>query len=520
TGTPQQAAPKTLAERYAAQGIDPNEGLDPTEGQPWQVNAAAGFGKAAMDTARGVQQLFGQRSQQQIEEDRRLDAPLMADDAGLAGNIVGQTAQIAVPLPAGAALKATSWAGRAAPYVGAAARAGAFGGAQGVGEGETRAGNAGTSAALGAAGQGLASGMRAVSGGAINRMEATAAALARKAEGYGLRLSLPDLSNNSFVRTAASQMERLPFSGGTKRATGNQEAFNRQVGKEFGADASRITPDVSASAKTRLNKGFEAVTNRNNLALNTDHVAQIKTVLDEVSRLGGTDTARMVRGWANELMSKVDEAGQVHGKAYQSFDSRLGKVLKGGGEPALYLGQLRDVVRAAMDDSISAGDRAVWTMLRKQWAALKTVEPLVAKAKDGNISPQSLMNRVTADNAGKARMATDSAGNLGDLARIGQRFLKESPNSGTADRALVNLAVGGGLFQAQNQGYIEPATALKIAGGLAANRYGLRALNSPALAMGNGRVLNGLARLARGLPAAVPATVNAKKQQRAKPPVR
>jgi len=404
--------------------------------------------------------------------------------------------------------------------VGAAARSGAFGAAQGVGDGETRAGNAGINAALGAAGQGLASGARAVAGGVVNRMEGTAAALARQAEGYGLHLGLPDLSNNSLVRTAVSQMERLPFSGATKRATGNHEALTREVGKTFGLDAKRITPDVFAEAKTRLSNGFETISSRNHLALDITHVGQIKTLLDEASRLGGTDTARMVRAWANELMSKVDEAGQVPGKAYQSFDSRLGKVLKGGGEPAHYLGQLRDVVRGAMDDSISPRDQAAWNGLRKQWAALKTVEPLIGKARDGLISPESLMGRVMSDNAGKIRMANDKGGVLGDLARIGQRFLKESPNSGTADRALVNLAVGGGLFGAQNQGYIEPATALKIAGGLAANRYGLRALNSPALAMGNGRVLNGLARLARGLPAAVPATVNAKKQQRAKPPVR
>lgn len=45
-------------------------------------------------------------------------------------------------------------------------------------------------------------------------------------------------------------------------------------------------------------------------------------------------------------------------------------------------------------------------------------------------------------------MAVGNGGDLGDLARIGQRFLKEAPNSGTADRMLVNLGIGGGLWGA------------------------------------------------------------------------
>jgi hypothetical protein len=340
-------------------------------------------------------------------------------------------------------------------------------------------------------------------------MEPAAANLARKAESYGLNLGLPALSDNPLVRTAASQMERLPFSGATKRARANQSEFNRQVAKTIGVDSDKLTPDVFAQAKGRLQNAFETLTGRNDLTFDTGHVSQIKGLLDEVSRLGGSDTARMVKGWANELFSKVDAAGKIPGKAYQSFDSRVSKVLKAGGEPAYYLGQLRDIARGAMDASVSAKDRAAWALARKQYAALKTVEPLAAKATDGNISPQALMGRVTADSAGKIRMASGKGGDLGDLARIGQRFLKAAPNSGTADRLLVNAAVGGGLYGAQQQGLIDPGTAAAVGGGLLLNRIGLNALNSRALAAGDSRALNGLARLVRPAPYALPAAANA-----------
>lgn len=467
----------------------------------------AGIGKSFADTRQGIGQLFGSVSQADVDERRKMDAPLMATGAGMMGNIAGQVAQMAIPV--GGGVRAASLVGRAAPFANAAARAGGLASLQPMATGQNRVAETAKAAAAGVVGQGLAAGAGKLASGAVSRMDDASAALARKAEGFGLKLGLPNLSDNALVRTAASQMERLPFSGATKRANANQAAFNREVANTFGAKSDKITPDVFAAAKNKLQNGFETLSARNSLRLDTGHVAQIKTVLDEATRLGGSDTARMVRGWAHELLGKVDKDGVIPGKAYQSFDSRLGKVLKSGGEPAHYLGQLRDTVRAAMDSSISASDRAAWKTVRKQYAALKTVEPLVAKSEAGNISPQALMGRVTADGAGKTRMATGRAGALGDLARIGQRFLKASPNSGTADRLLVNAAVGGGLFGAQQQGLISPETAMYVGGGLLLNRVAGSALNSRALAMGEGRTLNGLARLMQPAPKYLPASLSA-----------
>lgn len=521
-GTPRETMKAAMAKRYGApkQAPESMESLqrrametygrsDPTEGMSGTGKFLAGMGKSFVDTGRGIGQLFGVTDGGDVSEARRLDAPLMDTGAGLAGNIVGQTAQIAAPVPGGLAAKAASRLGRAAPYAGAAARSGAFSATQGTVGDESRLTNAAVGSAFGAGGQAISAGGSALARGAVSRLDDAGATLARKAEGFGLQLGLPSLSENPLVRTVANQMERLPFSGATKRAKANQEAFNLQVGKTFGAKSDKITPDVFADAKTRLQNAFETLSSRNNLDLTTDHVAQIKSVIDEATRLGGSDTARMVKNWANELITKVDSTGSIPGKAYQSFDSRLAKVMKSGGEPAHYLGQLRDVIRSAMDDSISAGDRNAWNTIRKQYAALKTVEPLVAKSPAGNISPEALMGRVTADTAGKARMATGRAGDLGDLARIGQRFLKLAPNSGTADRLLVNTAVTGGLYGAQHQGLIDPSTAAMIGGGLLLNRMGLSALNSRALAAGDSRALNGLSRLLGPAPRALPAAANA-----------
>lgn len=493
--------------QYKPQATQPAERTpNPTDGMSTFDKVAAGVGKSMVDTWRGVKQLTGNMTREEVDEARRLDGPLMDTGAGKVGNIAGQAVQMAVPVPAAAALKATSWAGKAAPYVGAGARAGAFGGVQGVGDGESRAARAGQSAALGVAGQGVASAVGGLARGAVSRADPYTAQLAGKAKGLGIKLGVPNISENPFVRTAVSQMERLPFSGAGKRFANNQAAVNREVGKAIGIpDAKRITPDVFADAKARIGNQFNQLSARNSLSLTTQHVADVKAVVDEAARLGGKEFGVSMRNWADDLISRVDANGAIPGAAYKSFDSKIGKAMAAGGEKALYLGQLREVMRGAMDQSISAADRAAWQAARKQWAALKTIEPLVAKSANGNIPPSQLMGRVTADGAGKVRMAAGNGGDLGDLARVSQRFLKDAPNSGTADRLLVNGAIVGGLGGAQHFGLIDPQTALIAGGALAANRGILSLLGSRALTSGEGATINGLARLMQASPRALPA---------------
>lgn len=233
-----------------------------------------------------------------------------------------------------------------------------------MGEGESRGGNAATSAAFGAAGQGVASGLGALARGTASRISKEAADLAKAAEARGIRLSVPQISENPMVRTIASQLERLPFSGAAKRNEANQEAFNRSVGNTFGADASRITPDVFAKAKSALSNQFEQLTARNNLMPTPKLVGSISSVIDDASRLSVGDTGRVVSNWADDLLSKVDKNGLIPGRVYQSFDSKIGRAMKAGGESAEYLGRLRDAVRAGMDESISKMDKNAWAKVR------------------------------------------------------------------------------------------------------------------------------------------------------------
>lgn len=74
---------------------------DPTEGMSFLDNAAAGLGKAAVDTFyRLPRQALGLASQDEIDEAKRLDAPLMNTAGGMVGNIGGNIGMMMGPAAA------------------------------------------------------------------------------------------------------------------------------------------------------------------------------------------------------------------------------------------------------------------------------------------------------------------------------------------------------------------------------------------------------------------------------------
>lgn len=67
----------------------------PTNGMSGFDKFAAGIGKAGYDTVRGIGQIFGQVSQDDVAESRKLDESLIKTGAGMAGNIAGNVAILA-----------------------------------------------------------------------------------------------------------------------------------------------------------------------------------------------------------------------------------------------------------------------------------------------------------------------------------------------------------------------------------------------------------------------------------------
>ncbi len=421
------------------------------------LRATVGVGQFIDSNVQGISQLTGGQTPQMADKGAFSGGVTEGDTVTDAARIGSEIAAWAVPFSKVA--KIPSLAGRMAA---SGALGGGIGAIQEADSNADRVQQAAFGAAGGAGGEAFGTGLRAVAG----RVTPEIGALYNSAKKFGIELSPAQLSNSSFVKRAENMLRNMPFTGASRAWEKQLEQFNRAVSREFGEDAPKITPDVFAAAKSRVGREFDELSARSNLTITDDLLNRLSAVQDEAAAFSDPAVVNAV-GSAVDRILRQSKDGVLPGPAYKSLDSQLGKITAAGGEKAIYVGEVRDAIREAMDASIAPEMKQAWQQARGQYRALKTVEPLVANSADGTISPAQLMGRVTANKAGKSQMASGRAGNLGELARIGQA-MKPPSSAGTAENMLA-----GGIFNPVNW----PAYA---AGGTV-GAVGGRALNSNAL---------------------------------------
>lgn len=298
----------------------------------------------------------------------------------------------------------------------------------------------------------IARGVAAAGRGVANQFLSTeispeVAALAQRAQALGIPVSRAQLSDSTFLKTLASQVEKLPLTGGTAARQAQQGAFNQAVSRTFGEDTPVVNQATYNSAKTRIGNEFERLSGQNNLQVTPAVMGDVNTVISNADRFGTADSARIIRNLAGDLRDKLDPTTMtIPGPAYQAADSQMSGLMKSGDPTSVFIGQLRDAVRTGMDHSISPADQAAWMTARSQYRNLKAVRDIVGKSGvDGDISPALLMGRLNANNASRETMAMGTRGDLGDIAQIGQQFVRDPvPNSGTAQRLVAATMLGGG----------------------------------------------------------------------------
>jgi hypothetical protein len=322
--------------------------------------------------------------------------------------------------------------------------------------------------------------------GAIASPSPEIVALAEKAAAQGIPLKASQISDSTPLKVLDSVTSKIPLSGAKGFQNQQQEAFNRAVARTIGEDSTKITPEVFARARDRIGGEFDRLTANNSVPINSELMDKFRGVMQEAAANGGPDAASMVSAHVNRLINQSVN-GVIPGRVLQSVDSSIGKALRSGGEKTVYLGDLQETIRDAIQQNIRPEDVQAWAQARQQWRDLKTIEPLVASSTTGDIPAAQLMGRVTANNSGKGSMARGSRGDLGDLAQVGKQFLRDPvPDSGTAGRLLTMDAlkglgnVFGGALGAGT--VINPLAGLATAGSLlAGSRVAQNVLRNQAL---------------------------------------
>lgn len=336
-----------------------------------------------------------------------------------------------------------------------------------LGSGNTS--NIGPDALTGAALGGVAGGAPGVVSGLAGRALGAAsvapeagalASLAR--DQYGIPINGAQMTGSGAVRYLYSQLKKVPFSGVGHEAGEQQDAFNRAIAQTFGEDSSKISPDVLSNAKSRIGDVFNGVASRTSVPMTPDLMTGLQNVVDDAHLTMSADSAPAIERQAmNIVNTAANNNGNIGGRAYLDLTAKGGPLdtMMQSSDSGMRQSGIR--LRSVLDDALQANaapdDISALTKARSQWRALKTVEPLTLRAdtiggpapSTGDISPAALRGAVNRSYP-QAATAQPGALPLNDLARIGQRFLKEPPDSGTATREMMTHGLGalGGLTTA------------------------------------------------------------------------
>lgn len=311
-------------------------------------------------------------------------------------------------------------------------------------------------------------------------------ALAQRAMDQGIPLNTADITDSRFIKAARSTMNDTPGLAtiGARQDAGKQPAFNRAVGKTFGADADVLTPEVMANAKGEMGKKFDKVWNSNVLEVDAPFFQQLQTARQEAAKLPQGDRQRLM-GWVKDIESQmmpgVNGAPTIPGAVANRYQSKMRtEVDSASGFLKTNLQDLRQGLLGAFNRSVSGPDAQDLSTARTQYKAFKTVEPLLNKGEAGVAGrmagdvPPSLLPGAVNQN-----YSSPGGTDLGQLSQIGSRFLVDrTPQTGGSARAMIqNGIVSGGVLTG-----VGMASPLAAAGGAGLSAAAQLAIGSPKLA--------------------------------------
>ena len=337
----------------------------------------------------------------------------------------------------GSLYRSSGTVGKIAQGMGAGAALGGLYGAGAAQEGEKLRG-----AGEGAISGGLVGGAIPAAGaairGAIPKADAALKPLVNKAREFKIPLSIDQVTESKAVKTAQKISQEVPFSGQAGFRDKQMKAFNKALFKTVGEDSDKFTPMAMDKAFMNVGRKFDKfgagkVFDGQKLA------NAVKEIADEDTY--ATEEARGIFARNAEKLLENIKDGSIKGETLNQMRSKInaaGRKVKDSDAREL----LRDLEDAVIEVMADGGDETL-QQAKQQYKNLLVLEPLAAKSKGGDISPTLLANRV--NRIYGRSYVRGKAGDIGDLARIGNELLPELGGSDTAQKLITAGAVGGAV---------------------------------------------------------------------------
>lgn len=404
TITPAKRTPEE--EEAELQRLLPGVSTDPTHGMSFAEKLGAGLGSSLAQTGRGIGQLLGLTSQEEVDEAAMLEAPLLDTGAGLVGNIAGHVGQIVVP--AGAAFRygskvpgavragqvllnprsvtaAQGLRGTAAGIGTAAAIGGGQAALQPVTSDESRAGNIASGAAFGAGGQAVGEVI-----GAAARPIIRALARGQQAEATAGDILRSSASRPGTIQ--AIQSGRLP-AGSVPGSVPTTAEAARDPGLAGLERALRTKPETAPMFADRdaarnaarvqlIERTFEGASPEDAARLRAAVQTAQGPVIGEVKKATGAETGRVI-SWIDRAANTPRFRNAP--KAQESLATVRGLLAT----PIDDAGRLAAARRVAMD-AVAAGGR----MSSKDFDAVREAARLVRGASARGESSDEVLKQV------------------------------------------------------------------------------------------------------------------------------
>ncbi len=274
------------------------------------------------------------------------------------------------------------------------------------------------------------------------------ASVAKLAKKYNIPMGLDDLTDSAFYKTLISEGKTIPFSNAASKVQNQMRAFTRAVSRTIGADSDRITPDVISKRFDEIGKQFDDFFRGKKIDLGEDFGLGLRQqdFINDVADNYAVDGKSILNKYIGQINSAIQPDGVVDGEALGAVRNRLSKIARTSGNPEISSAarELELFIIDSVADVSEEGAKQALKNAKYQYKNLIAIEPLAQKAQiSGEISPSQILGRVR-QVYGRA-FSKGEAGELGDLANIGQYIKETIPNSGTSQRTLARNVLTGNL---------------------------------------------------------------------------